>query len=56
MLRKCCQAIANPSPIFADEQVLGDKKVAAFAKNGVAFLFEADFRVDVPFQIEVIVY
>lgn len=30
-----CQANANQSPLFADEQVPGDKKVAPFAKRGV---------------------
>jgi hypothetical protein len=51
-----CQANASPSPIFADEQVLGDKKVAPFAKSGVSFLFEPDSGVDVLFEVEVIVH
>ena len=53
---RCCQSNANRSPFFADKQVLSDEKIAPLAKGGVAFLFEADSRVDVPFQIEVIVY
>jgi hypothetical protein len=50
------QANANPSPLFADEQVLGDEKVAPLAKGGVAFLFESNSGVDMPFEVEVIVY
>ena len=53
---RCCQSIANPSPIFADEQVLGDEKVAPLAKRGVSFLFEPDSGVDVPFEVEVLVH
>jgi hypothetical protein len=53
---RCCQANANQSPIFANEQVLGDEKVAPFAKSGVAFLFEPNSGVDVPFEVEVIVH
>jgi len=30
-----CQSNANPSPLFADDQVLGDKKFAPFAKGDV---------------------
>lgn len=52
----CCQSNANPSPLIAAQQVLGDEEVAPLVKGGVAFLFEADSRVDVPFQIEVIVH
>jgi hypothetical protein len=52
----CCQSNANQSPLFANEQVLGDEKIAPLAKGGVAFLFEADSRVDVPFEVEVIVH
>ena len=55
-MRWCCQSNANPSPIFADEQVLGDEKVAPLAKRGVSFLFEPDSGVDVPFEVEVIVH
>ena len=51
-----CQSNANPSPLFANEQVLGDEKVAPFAKRGVAFLFEPNSCVDVPFEVEVIVH
>lgn len=39
-----------------NEQVLGDEKVAPFAKSGVAFLFELNSGVDVPFEIKVIVH
>jgi len=35
-----CQSNPNPSPLFADEQVLSHEKVAPFTKSGVAFLFE----------------
>jgi len=52
---RCCQADANQSPLFANDEVLGDEKVAPLAKGGVAFLFEANSRVDVPFEVEVIV-
>jgi len=51
-----CQSNANPSPLFANEQVLGDEKVAPFAKRGVAFLFEPYSGLDVPFEVEVIVH
>jgi hypothetical protein len=51
-----CKANANPSPIFADEQVLGDEKVAPLAKRGVSFLFEPYSGVDVPFEVEEIVH
>ena len=53
---RCCQSNANQSPQFADEQVLGDEKVAPFANRGVSFLFEPDSGVDVPFEVEVIVH
>lgn len=53
---RCCQSNVNPSPIFADQQVLGDEKVAPLAKGGVSFLFEPDSGVDVPFEVEVIVH
>ncbi|KJS39559.1 MAG: hypothetical protein VR74_01645 [Hyphomonas sp. BRH_c22] len=52
----CCQSNANQSPLFADEQVLGDENVAPLAKRGVSFLFELDSGVDVPFEVEVIVH
>jgi hypothetical protein len=45
-----CQANANQSLLFADEQVLGDEKVAPLAKSGVAFLFGLGSRVYVPFE------
>ena len=51
-----CQANANQSPLLADEHVLGDEKVAPLAKGGVAFLFESNSGVDVPFEIKVIVH
>jgi hypothetical protein len=53
---QCCQANANQSPSFADQQVLCDEKVAPFAKSGVAFLFEPYSGVDVPIEVEVIVH
>jgi len=40
----------------ATQQVLGDEKVAPFAKSGVAFLFELNCDVDVPFKVQLIVY
>ena len=55
-LARCCQSNANQSPLFANEQVLGDEKVAPLAKSGVAFLFESNSGVDVPFEVEVIVH
>jgi hypothetical protein len=51
-----CQANANQSPIFADGKVLGDEKVAPFAKSSVAFLFKSNSGVYMPFEIEVIVH
>ena len=51
-----CQANANRSPLFPNEQVLGDKKVAPFAKSGVAFLFKLNSGVYMPFEIEVVVH
>ena len=51
-----CQSNANQSPLFADEQVQGDEKVAPLAKSGVPFLFEPYSGVDVPFEVEVIVH
>ena len=56
LAERCCQSNANPSPFFANEQVLGDEKVAPLAKGGVAFLFEANSWVDVPFEVKVIVH
>ena len=53
---RSCQTNANPSPIFADGQVLGDEKVAPLAKGGVAFLFGSNPGADVPFEVEVIVH
>ena len=47
---------ANQSPLFANELVLGDEKVAPFAKSGVTFLFKSNSGVDVPFEVEVIVH
>jgi hypothetical protein len=55
-VQQCCQANANQSPFFADEQVLCDEKVAPLAKRGVSFLFEPSSGVDVPFEVEVIVH
>ena len=46
----------EPVSVFADEQVLGDEKVAPLAKSGVAFLLEPDSCVDVPLEVEVIVH
>ena len=56
LLARCCQANANQSLLFATQQVLGDEKVAPLAKGSVAFLFESDSGVDVPFEVEVIVH
>ena len=56
VLRWCCQSNANQSPLLANEQVLGDEKVAPFAKSGVSFLFEPNSGVNVPFEFEVIVH
>ena len=36
--------------------MLDDKKVAPLAKGGVAFLFESNSGVDVPFEVKVIVH
>ena len=36
--------------------MLGDVKVAPFAKGGVAFLFESNSGVDMLFEVEVIVH
>jgi len=52
----CCQSNANPSPLFADEQVLSHEKVAPLAKGGVAFLFKSNSGVNMPFEVEVIVH
>lgn len=38
--QRWCQANANSSPLFAHEQVLGNEKVAPFAKSGVPVGFE----------------
>jgi hypothetical protein len=43
------QTNTNQSSQFANEHVLGDKKVAPFAKCGVSFLFKPDSDIDVPF-------
>jgi hypothetical protein len=50
------QANANPSPLIANEQVLGDDKVAPLAKRGISLLFEPISGFDVPFEVEVIVH
>lgn len=44
----CCQANANQSPLFAREQVLGNEKIAPFAKCGVPVSFEGCSRVEMP--------
>ena len=49
---RCCQTNSKQSPFFADQQLLGDEKLPPFAKRGVSFLFEPDFGVNVPFEIE----
>jgi hypothetical protein len=36
--------------------VLGDEKVAPFAKGGISFLFEPKSGVDMLFEIQVIVH
>ncbi len=56
MTLRCCQSNANPSPLFADEQVLSHEKVAPLAKGGVAFLFKSNSGVNMPFEVEVIVH
>ncbi|KCZ87965.1 hypothetical protein HJO_16315 [Hyphomonas johnsonii MHS-2] len=35
---------ANWSPVFADEQVLSDEKIAPLAKSGVSFLRDTGFH------------
>lgn len=52
----CCQTNSNQSPLFTDEQVLSDEKVAPFAKGGVSPLLEVCTGVELPFEIKVIVY
>jgi len=51
-----CQSNANQSPVFANEQVLGDEKVAPLAKRGVTHCFEPSPSIDISLMIEVIVY
>ena len=55
-VERWCRSNATQSPLFADEQVLGDEKVAPHAKGGIAFLFEPYSGADVPFKVEVIVH
>ena len=50
------QTNANPPPLFADEEVLGDAKVAPFVKRGVSFLAEPCSGVDVLYEVQVIVH
>jgi hypothetical protein len=42
--------------MFADEQVLGDEKVAPVAKRGVAHCFEPGPSVHISLVVAVIVY
>jgi len=53
---RCCQSNANQSPLFANKQMLGDEKVAPFAKSGVTHCFEPSPPIDISLMIEVIVH
>lgn len=55
-LRGFCQANANQSPLFATEQVLGDTKIALFAKGGVTRRFEPGSPFDISLMVEMIVH
>ena len=52
----CCQSNANPSPLFAGQQVLHNEKFAPFAKGGVSQRFKSGPPLDVSLVIEMIVY
>ena len=50
------QPNANRSPLYANEQVLGDEQVVAFAKGSVSILFKPNSGVYMPSEVEVIVH
>jgi hypothetical protein len=55
-LKVCRHVASTPSPVFANEQVPGDKKVAPLTRGGVSHPFKQAPLVDISLMVEVIVH
>jgi hypothetical protein len=56
LIYRCCQTNANQSPLFANEQVLGDEKVAPLAKRGFSHRLEPGLSIDLSLMVEVVAH